>query len=218
MPDQNTSNAPANPKRIPPEALIALFGLIGVIITAYFGYLQARLPYEAQATRDAQAAATEFSLARTQTALFGPTAAATFTVTPSATQAQSTFTFTPTVTPTTFGQPVGEKYCINVRSAYVREGPGSDFGVLGGLSFEDCLYFDTRVEYEILVESEEGSSLEKVIWLRVSPLQVQYLDLAAGWVRADLLRPDDYNFLPLITLTPTITPSPEPSATPTPLG
>jgi hypothetical protein len=218
MPDQNTSNSPANPKRIPPEAMVALFGLIGVIITAYFGYLQARLPYEAQATRDAQAAATELALARTQTALFLPTATSTPSVTPSATPAQATYTFTPTKTPTTLGQPVGEKYCINVRSVYVRKGPGSDIGVLGGLSFEDCLYFDSRIEYEIQVESEGNTSLEKVIWLRISPSQAQYLDLAGGWVRADLLRPDDYNLLPVITLTPTNTPSPEPSATLTPLG
>jgi hypothetical protein len=218
MPEQNSSNTPASPKRIPTEALVALFGLIGVVITAYFGYLQARLPYEAQATRDAQAADTESALAHTQTALFLPTATSTLIATPSPTQAQATFTFTPASTPTTFGQPVGEKYCINVRSVYVREGPGSDFGALGGLTFEDCLYFDTRVEYEVQVESEDNATLEKVSWLRVSPSQPMYLDLVAGWVRADLLRPDDYTLLPVITLTPTITPSPEPSATLTPLG
>lgn len=135
MPDQSTPNTSEKPRRIPTEVLVALFGVIGVAITAYFGYKQARLPFEAQATTLALTMTAEHARVLTLTALAGSTGTATATVTPSATQTQATFTPTITGTPTTFGQPAGEKYCVNVRSVYVRTGPGSDFGALGGLTF-----------------------------------------------------------------------------------
>jgi hypothetical protein len=218
MPEETPSTTPDKPRKIPTEVLVALFGLIGVAVTAYFSYLGARLPYVAQATRDAKTETAESVRMRTQTALYAATRTATGTATPSATQESATSTASITATPTILGQPAGEKYCVNVRSVYVREGPGSNYGVLGGLTFEDCPYFDARAEFEVQVGSEEGPITQTVTWLRLSSSQPDYQDLEGGWVRADLVRPDDYNLLEIITLTPTLTPSPEPSATPTPLG
>ena len=161
---------------------------------------------------------TELVRGRTQTALAMADRTSTPSVTPSATPLTPTRTPTVTLTPTDYGQPVGEKYCVNVRSVYVRAGPGSSYAAMGGLTFEDCLYFDSRVEHESLVEAEEGPTTVTTTWVQISASQPAYAELEGGWVRADLLRPDDYSLLPIITLTPSLTPSPEPSPTPTPLG
>jgi hypothetical protein len=70
------------------------------------------------------------------------------------------------------------------------------YAAMGGLSFEDCLFFDGRTE------------VDGLLWLRVSPEQELYLILGGGWVRADLVRPQDFDQLPVIAL-PTATPTPE---------
>lgn len=218
MPDQPKPDAPLPPKKIPTEVWVALFGFLGVIVTAYFGYLQARLPYEAQATKDAQTEAAGTALARTQTALAASTPTPTASRTPSPVPATATATATASLTPTAFGVPAGERYCVDVRSVYVRAGPGSGYPALGGLTFEDCPYFDARAQNRIELVVEGTPAIEQVTWLRLSPSQTAYAGLEGGWVRADLLRPQDYDLLPVITLTPTVTPSPEPTGTPTPLG
>jgi hypothetical protein len=76
----------------------------------------------------------------------------------------------------------------------VRLGPGTDFGAIGSLSFEDCLYFN-------------GQNPDST-WLRISPDQDKYLSLGDGWVRSDLVRPQDFTQLPIIE-PPTPTPTPE---------
>jgi hypothetical protein len=65
---------------------------------------------------------------------------------------------------------------------------------VGILTFLDCLYFNGQ--------SPDG------IWIRISPDQAAYASLAWGWVRTDLVRPQDFIQLPII-LQPTATPTPE---------
>jgi len=203
------SGKPEAKGKFPTEIVVAVLGLAGVAITAYFGYLQIRAPYEIslRVTQTAEARATLLALSATPTPK-----PETPTLIPSPTAT------TPTLTPTIAGQPGGERYCINVRSIYVREGPGTDYSVVGGLTFEDCLYFDARFVLPAIVETETGALTVDVTWLRISANQPRYAELEGGWVRADLLRPEDYEQLPSVTLTPTPTSTPEPTATPTPLG
>jgi len=76
----------------------------------------------------------------------------------------------------------------------VRSGPGTEFGAIGWLTFEDCIFFD-------------GQNPDKS-WLHISAGQDEYLHLNGGWVRSDLVRPQDFTELPIIQ-PPTTTPTPE---------
>ncbi|MBT3321629.1 MAG: hypothetical protein HN392_05015 [Anaerolineae bacterium] len=190
------------------EVLVALLGLFGVGITAYFGYLQTTAPYryEQQQTETAEARLTRIALSVTATKTSAPitqtstaTITKTSTITPTKTQ-----TRTPSITPTKPGRPDGLRYCVNAYSINVREGPSSAiYAVIGGLHGEDCLYFDGA--------NEDGT------WLRISPNQPEeYKELERGWVYIELLGLFENTRLPVITLTPTSTPTPTETYTPSP--
>jgi len=86
----------------------------------------------------------------------------------------------------------------------VRIGPDFAFESIGYLTFEDCLFFDGR--------NEAGT------WLRVESNQLDYLNLGGSWVRSDLVRPQDFDQLPVLESPPTPTPIPTETQTPTPEG
>ena len=206
-------------KGIPP----GLYALIGTIITALVGvvvvYFQVITPklIELHATQTAEILhinLTDTALARiptstatfTLTAItdtFTPTSSPTLTPTPSSTSL--TPTFTATLKPTATPDIEGSEYCVNARSIYVRTGPGTDYSYIGALTFQDCPFFDAR---------NPDST-----WIRVSARQPGYETLGGGWVRSDLVRPSDFEMLPVIeptpTPTPTSTPEPPPTFTPT---
>jgi len=190
--------------RLSTEVIVALLGLLGVALTAYFGYLPNREALHA--TQTAEARMTEIVLSRTPTKVkASPTNTPTLvteTKTPTKTQ-----TRTPSLTPTISGRPDGLRYCINAFLVNIRIGPSTQYGVLGNLTGEDCLYFDAS--------NVEGT------WLRIAANQPEeYQDLELGWVYIELLGLLGNSRLPKITLTPTPTYTPSktltPSLTPTP--
>jgi len=207
-------------KGIPP----GLYALIGTIITAMVGvvvvYFQVITPKlidlhatqtaeilhinltdTAQARIPTSTATTSISTATfTLTAItdtFTPTSSPTLSPTLSSTNLTPTFTATPDID--------GSEYCVNARSIYVRTGPGTDYSYIGALTFQDCPFFDAR---------NPDST-----WIRVSAGQPGYETLGGSWVRSDLVRPSDFDMLPVIeptpTPTPTNTPEPPPTFTPT---
>lgn len=189
---------------ITPTVIAAVIGLIGTVLTLYFGYLTSTRPLELAATETADARIFLLTLAAlspnkgtptvTTTATFLPTLTATLLpAIPTPVQPTSTRIPTRTLAPTEL------RFCIDARSIYVRAGPGTAFGAIGSLSFEDCLYFDGQSP-----DSQNPDSS----WLHISPDQDNYISLNGGWVRSDLVRPQDFTQLPLI-LPPTETPTPE---------
>jgi hypothetical protein len=201
-------------KGIPP----AIYALAGTIITAMAGilvvYVQIIVPkqIELHATQTAEILhinQTETALARIPTYTFTPTFAPTnetLTPTPSPSPTLATEIITPTLTatPTTFILPAGSEYCVNAQSVYVREGPGTFYNAFGALTFRDCPFFDAR---------NPDST-----WIRLTAGQPGYEALGGGWVRADLVRPPDFEMLPVIEPTPTPEPTPTFTPTATPLG
>ena len=199
------------------EVIVALVGLFGVGVTAYFGYLQTTAPYkyERSLTQTAEARLTRMALSATVTASHVPatytptetprapaTKTATMTETPVDTPTR-TPTQTPSITPTEKGRPEGLRYCINAYSVNVRVGPGTHYVVFGNLRGEDCLYFD-------------GANVEGT-WLRISPNQPEeFVDLERGWVYIELLGLLGNSPLPVMTLTPTPTYTPTQTFTPSP--
>ena len=195
--------------RLSTEIIVALVGLFGVGITAYFGYLQTTAPYRysSSQTETAEARLTRIVLSATATATKVPaTATATKTATATETPVDTptrTASRTPSVTPTKKGRPEGLRYCINAYSVNVREGPSTQYGAIGNLRGEDCLYFD-------------GSN-EAGTWLRISPNQPEeFVALERGWVYIELLGLLENTRLPIITLTPTPTYTPTETFTPSP--
>jgi hypothetical protein len=204
-------------KGIPP----AVYALAGTIVTALVGvvvvYFQVITPklIELHATQTAEILhinLTDTALARIPTstptftltampATFTPTQTPTSSTTPDSLTVTPTFTTTPTRTEAP--DIAGSEYCVNARSIYVREGPGTDYSYFGALTFQDCPFFDAR--------NPEST------WIRISLGQPGYETLGGGWVRSDLVRPSDFELLPVIEPTPTPTPTdtPEPSSTPT---
>ena len=204
------------------EIIVAILGLLGVGITAYFGYLQSTAPYRyaRSATQTAEAHQTRMVLSHTPTSTKVPVTK-TPTKTPTSTIAPDTLTptitRTPSVTPTKKGRPEGLRYCINAYLVNVRVGPSTQYGAIGNLGGEDCLYFDAS--------NEEGT------WLRIAPNQPEeYVAFERGWIYIELLGLLGNSRLPVITLTPTpthtpsptltpsLTPTTTPTATPTPAG
>lgn len=185
------------------EVIVALISVLGVVIVAVFGYLQSRVPYEfsRKVTQTAEARLTRIALSITLTeALLTKTPTTTVTKTPTETR-------TPSLTPTIPGRPEGLRYCINAFLVNVRVGPSTQYGAIGNLRGEDCLYFDAS--------NVEGT------WLRISPNQPEeYAELELGWVYIELLGLLGNSRLRVITLTPTPTYTPSktltPSLTPTP--
>jgi hypothetical protein len=214
-----------------------MYALIGTIVTALVGvvvaYFQVITPklIELHATQTAEILhiyMTDTALARipTSTATLVP-ATATFTLTSISDTHTPTLTSTETLTPTPITSTVtptftftprptatldidGFEYCVNARSIYVRDGPGTEYSYIGALTYQDCPFFDAR---------NPDST-----WIRISLGQPLYEALGRGWVRSDLVRPTDFEMLPVIeptpTPTPTETPEPPPTLTPTntPLG
>jgi len=134
---------------------------------------------------------------------------ATATVTPS-----RTITSTPTATRTATATAIYEirlPICISTESPniYVRSGPGQKYAPkILDVRDEDgniaCPWFSARIE-------NEG-----YFWLLIAPDQkeIALQDFEGGWVREDLL--DDsvsIEIVPVVSLTPTSTPSNTPTAT-----
>ncbi len=199
MSDDKKDSSDTKNNWITPTVIAAVIGLIGTLLTLYFGYLTTTRPLELAATQTADARNFQLTLAALTPPPTNPPPA-TLTLPPTDTQAptpiQPPETSTPTRTrlPTRTLAPTELKFCISSRSINVRAGPGTEFGAIGFLSFEDCLYFDGQ--------NPDGT------WLHISPDQDQYPELSGGWVRSDLVRPQDFTQLPIIE-PPTATPTPE---------
>lgn len=201
-------------KAIPPAAYALIGTLITAMVTILVAYFQFYLPSQKQleATQTAEARNfgwTETAKAQAPTFTFTPIPTlVTDTLTPSPTSnlLTPTFTLTLTATPTQTIPPLvnGSEYCINARSIYVREGPGTTYNAFGALTFQDCPFFDAR---------DPAST-----WIRISIGQPGYEALGGGWVRSDLVRPPDFDMLPVIEPTPTPEPPPTFTPTPTPVG
>jgi len=152
----------------------------------------------------------------TQTSTLEPT---TFTPSPTSTQTKTITPTKPSPTASATRQTFPKlRFCINVlidaRNINVRSGPGTNFAVQGEpLDLDSCLTF-------------RGLNNDET-WLLIAPGQTNsnLKQYEGGWIRRDLLGlgqtgPVD---LPLVTLTPTstptsiftITPSQTPSSTPT---
>jgi hypothetical protein len=215
MPEETPTPANSPQKGIPP-AVYALAGtLITAMVTVLVAYFQFYLPTQRQI--EATQTADEIFYRRTETAraqlptlTFTPFPTHTPTESPNANTPTFTPSFTATSTRTATPEIAGAEYCVNARSIYVRLGPGTDYGYFGALTFQDCPFFDAR---------NPDST-----WIRISAGQPGYEALGGGWVRSDLVRPPDFEMLPVIeptpTPTPTETPEPPPTLTPTntPLG
>ncbi len=209
MPEETPTPVNSPQKGIPP-AVYALAGtLITAMVTVLVAYFQFYLPTQREI--EATQTADEIFYRRTETARYHiPTL--TFTPNLTHTPTELSTPFTPTFTPiftATFTRTVtpaiaGAEYCVNARSIYVRLGPGTDYSYFGALTFQDCPFFDAR---------DPDST-----WIRISMGQPLYEALGGGWVRSDLVRPPDFEMLPVIEPTPTPTPTetPEPPPTPTP--
>jgi hypothetical protein len=116
------------------------------------------------------------------------------TTEPSPTPSPLPTTPTPTrLTPTRTRLPQGIEYCVNVRSIFVRSGPGTTFGAVGTLTFKDCPLFDGRTDDNL--------------WIHIAPGQGDYEFDSDGWVRADLVRPSDFDQLSILVFTPSDTPT-----------
>jgi hypothetical protein len=215
MPEETPTPANSPQKGIPP-AVYALAGtLITAMVTVLVAYFQFYLPTQRQieATQTADEIfyrRTETARAQISTLTFTPALTHTSTESPDANTSTFTPTFTATPTRTATPEIAGAEYCVNARSIYVRLGPGTDYSYFGALTFQDCPFFDAR---------DPDST-----WIRISMGQPLYEALGGGWVRSDLVRPTDFEMLPVIeptpTPTPTETPEPPPTLTPTntPLG
>ncbi|NOY98046.1 MAG: hypothetical protein GXP40_02430 [Chloroflexi bacterium] len=205
----SSSQAESSSRRFPTEIVVALLSLIGVGLTAYFSYLQTRAPLEIslQATQTAEARATRLALSATSTKKpVVHTSTPTLTQTPTKSK-----TPTPSATPTVAGRPDGLRYCVNAFIVNVRVGPSTQYGVVGNLTSDDCLYFDAS--------NEDGT------WLRISSNQPEkYEEFEEAWLYRELLGLSGGVVLPAVTLTPTstptpsLTPTPTLTSTPTPLG
>lgn len=196
--DKKKSSEEAQNNWITPTVIAAVIGLIGTLVTLYVGYLKDTRPLELAATQTADARIFQLTVAVLTPSPANPPTLTPVPPSPTATQAPTsiqvpaTSTFTPTITRTL--PPEDTQFCINTRSANVRAGPGTDYGVIGYLNFQDCLYFD-------------GRNVDAT-WLHILDDQDKYTSLNGGWVRADLVRPQDFTNLPLVEL-PTATPTPE---------
>lgn len=210
--DKKESSEESKNGWVTPTVIVAVIGLIGTLATLYFGYLQNTRPLELAATQTAEARAFDLTLAaltpspaRPTTVVPSPTPspvaptetplAPTFTATREPTLASGTFTPGPTRT----ARADELQFCINSRNINVRSGPGTDYGPIGILTFLDCPYFDGQ--------NPDAS------WIRISGDQENYLSMSGGWVRTNLVRPQDFNELPIIyppTATPTLSPTPTP--------
>ena len=196
---------PSEPRKIPTEIIVAIIGLLGVAVTAYFAYLQMVVPQRdaLRATQTAEQRASNVAdtrTARAEAVTNTPTRGPTETPDPQATTAVP-----PSITPTrTPRMGPGLQFCVNAFSIYVRSGPGTQYAPIGGLSSADCLFFD--------------ASNDDRTWLRVAEQDQPYAGLAGGWVYGELLGLPGTVNLPAITLTPTLTPTEAPPATPTPEG
>ena len=139
-----------------------------------------------------------------------PTATDTSTAT-----ATQTRTFTPTVTqtasPTNTPRGIRLQICItaDTNNIYVRSGPGQRYSakildVRNAPGEIVCPWFSARIE-------NEGD-----LWLLLAPGQIDSLrEYEGGWIRRDLLdRDSSPEALPVVTLTPTSTPSNTPTVTP----
>jgi hypothetical protein len=203
------------------EASAAKYALIGTVITAVIGllgtaitlYFQTIAPTKIsiQATQTAEARQTHaasiiLSATPTYTQTVTPVPPTPIPATPTRTDTPTVTPIPPTSTPTRTPTPIfsGLKFCINVRSVNVRLGPDKAFESIGYLTFEDCLFFDGR--------NEAGT------WLRVETNQPNYLHLGGAWVSSELVRPQDFDQLPVLESPPTPTPIPTETFTPTPEG
>ncbi len=183
-----------------PAVIVAIIGLVGTLVTLYFNYLQSTRPLELSATQTAETRLlTSFVSTPTPSLLpLTPTTRstpipATLTASPSPTSTPTYTPVSPTVPPPT---PNGLQYCVAARtSIYVRSGPGTTYGAIGVLTLQDCLYLDGQI------------SVDDVVWLHIAAGQTDYPELNGGWVRSDLVRPQDFDQLPALVLTPTPTPS-----------
>jgi hypothetical protein len=190
---------------ITPTVITAIIGLIGTIITLYFQYITNSRPLEIAATETAAARIFQLTLvALTPTPIpLAPSATTTLPPTPTPETSTTTPTSSPTPTATStapvtpFTRTPGPdelEFCINSRNINVRSGPGTDSSAIGILTFLDCLYFDGQ--------NPDGT------WIHISPNQTAYAGLSGGWVRSNLVRPQDFTLLPTI-LPPTATSTPE---------
>jgi hypothetical protein len=191
--------------RLSTEIIVALLGLAGVGLTAYFGYLQTTAPYKyaRTTTQTAEARLTRIALSVTPTPTKAPPTHTPTELAPATKTPTKTPTRTPSLTPTVQGRPEGLRYCVNAYLVNVRAGPSTQYGAIGNLSGVDCLYFD-------------ASNIEGT-WLRIAPNQSEeYVDLERGWVYIELLGLLGNSRLPVITLTPTPTYTPTETYTPSP--
>lgn len=207
-PDKKDDSSEGKNVWVTPAVITAIIGLIGTIVTVYFSYRSSTRPLELSVTETAAARIFELTLAAltpTQ-APTQPVATATISPFPTETMPPTPTLAPPSLTPTStstqilvtpFTRTPGAnelEFCINSRNINVRSGPGTEYGAIGILTFLDCLYFNGQ--------NPDGT------WIRVSPDQVAYSSMAWGWVRTDLVRPQDFTQLPII-LPPTATPTPE---------
>jgi hypothetical protein len=171
--------------------VLASIPVIGTILVAYFTYV---VPLQ-------------LSLHSTQTAEARAAGTPTPSLSPSPTATEFVASLTPTATPTptlptptmTPSVPQGSvKYCVDIAALNVRNGPGMDYDPIGALHQDDCLYFDGQFLYG-----------ESYYWVRISPNQAGFTQLAGGWVYGGALRPQDFDRLQAVT------PPPLPYHTPT---
>jgi hypothetical protein len=143
------------------------------------------------------------------TPTISPTASQSATVTLSPTLTL-TSTQSPTLTPSATNEPLSRLgLCITsdyANSINVRSGPGTIYAPLGQpLLVGTCLFFSAR--------NEEAT------WLQIAPNQsdTSLKQYEGGWIYRELLglKPTSSVDLPVVTLTPTPTPSETPTITPT---
>jgi hypothetical protein len=143
----------------------------------------------------------------TPTVLPAASQSATVTLSPTLTL---TSTQSPTVTPSATNEPLSRLgLCITsdfANSINVRSGPGTIYAPLGQpLVVGTCLFFSAR--------NEEAT------WLQIAPNQsdTSLKQYEGGWIYRELLglKPTSSVDLPVVTLTPTPTPSETPTITPT---
>jgi len=194
MPDKKTEK-PADPNTGAKtgwivQVLVPLISVIGTIVVAYFGYIGiiAPLRLSMQATQTAEARPT-LTHTPVQATTEQPSPTPTLTATPTP--------VLPTFTPT--NPPGGVKYCVDIAALNVRNGPGMDYDIVNALPQDECLYFDGHFLFG-----------ETNYWVRISPNQAAFLQLAGGWVYGGALRPQDFERLPAVT------PPPLPYHSPTP--
>ncbi|HKG54757.1 MAG TPA: toll/interleukin-1 receptor domain-containing protein [Anaerolineales bacterium] len=153
--------------------------------------------------------ATVIFTTETNTSTVIPTASQSATITLSPTLTLTT-TQSPTFTPSPTNQPLSRLgLCITsdfANSINVRSGPGTIYAPLGDpLVVGTCLFF--------------GARNEEATWLQIAPNQsdTSLKQYEGGWIYRELLglKPTSSVELPVVTLTPTPTPSETPTITPT---